>query len=106
MFVRPWIKAWVTPPMASAVLAMTPLRLKYAIASEKNPWMGVVAPLAGEARADRQAPDDDNPFLAMQEQVSEMVTAWLKTLGQVRDQTVETVFHAVYGSPWLQAWLG
>ena len=44
--------------------------------------------------------------VAMQEQVSETVTAWLKPLGQVRDQTVETVFHAVYGSPWLQAWLG
>lgn len=106
MFVRPWIKGWVTPPMASAVLAMTPLRLKYAIASERNPWMDAVAPLAGEARAHRQAPDDDNPFMAMQEQASETVTAWLKTLGQVRDQTVETVFHAVYGSPWLQAWLG
>ena len=64
------------------------------------------APLADEARAHRQAPDDDNPFLAMQEQVSEMATAWLKTLGQIRDQTVETVFHAVYGSPWLQASLG
>ncbi len=106
MFVRPWTKAWITPPMASAVLAMNPLRLKYAIASDKSPWMGAVAPLADEARAHRQAPDDDNPFLAMQEQVSEMATAWLKTLGQIRDQTVETVFHAVYGSPWLQASLG
>ena len=45
-FVRPWLRAWVTPQMASAVLAMTPLRLKYALASDKNPLMGVVAPLA------------------------------------------------------------
>ena len=36
-FVRPWLRAWVTPQMASAVLAMTPLRLKYALASDKNP---------------------------------------------------------------------
>ena len=43
-----------------------------------------------EARVNRKAPDADNPFLAMQEQVSEMVTAWLKTLGRVRDQTVES----------------
>ena len=35
-----------------------------------------------------------------------MVTAWLEALGQIRDQTAEAVFHAVYGSPWLQAWLG
>ena len=68
--------------------------------------MRMVAPLAEEARAERKAPDADNPFLTMQEQVSEMVTAWLETLGQVRDQAVEAMFHAVYGSPWLQAWLG
>ena len=42
----------------------------------------------------------------MQEQVSKTVTAWLKTLGEIRDQAAESVFHAVYGSPWLQAWLG
>ena len=30
-FVRPWLRTWVTPQMASAVLAMQPLRLKYAI---------------------------------------------------------------------------
>ena len=36
-FVRPWVKAWVTPPMAEAMLAMHPLRLKYALCSDKNP---------------------------------------------------------------------
>ena len=30
-FVRPWLRAWVTPQTASAVLAMQPLRLKYAL---------------------------------------------------------------------------
>ena len=105
-FVQPWLKAMVTPQMASAVLAMQPLRLKYAMFSDKNPMMGVVAPLADKARAERKTPDADNPFLRMQEQVSEMVTAWLEAFGQLRDQTQEAMFHAVYGSPWLQAWLG
>ena len=35
-----------------------------------------------------------------------MVTTWLEALGRARDQSVEAIFHAVYGSPWLQAWLG
>ena len=105
-FVRPWLRTWVTPPMASAVLAMTPLRLKYALRSHKNPLLGAVAPLADEARANRKAADADNPFLAMQEQVSKIATTWLETLGKIRDQTAEAMFHAVYGSPWLQAWLG
>ena len=81
-FVRPWFRTWVTPQMASAVLAMQPLRLKYAMFSDKNPLMDVVAPLADKVRAERKAPDADNPFLTMQEQVSEMVTAWLEALGQ------------------------
>ena len=68
--------------------------------------MRVVAPLADKARAERKTPDADNPFLRVQEQVSEMVTAWLEAFGQLRDQTQEAIFHAVYGSPWLQAWLG
>ena len=85
---------------------MTPVRLKYALGSDKNPLMRVVAPLADEARAHRETPRADNPFLAVQEQVSEMATTWLKTLGEIRDQAAEAVFHTVYGSPWLQACLG
>ena len=38
-FVQPWLKPLVTPQMASAVLAMQPLRLKYALFSDKNPMM-------------------------------------------------------------------
>ena len=38
-FVQPWLKTWVTPQTASAVLAMQPLRVKYALFSDKNPMM-------------------------------------------------------------------
>ena len=42
----------------------------------------------------------------MQNQFSTAMTTWLETMGKIRDQSQEAVFHAVYGSPWLQAWLG
>jgi hypothetical protein len=35
-----------------------------------------------------------------------MVEQWLETVGRLRDQTTEAIFHAVYGSPALQASLG
>jgi hypothetical protein len=105
-FVQPWLKAWVTPETASAVLALQPLRLKYKMFSDGNPIMRAVAPLAYRARAERKTPDTDNPFLKFQEQISETTTAWLEASGQLRDQWQEAVFHSVYGSPWLQAWLG
>jgi hypothetical protein len=105
-FIQPWLKTWVTPQLASVVLAMQPLRLKYALSSDKNPMMRLLAPLADQARAYRKTPTADNPFVRLQEQTSEMVTAWLEAFGQLRDQAQEAMFHAVYGSPWLQAWLG
>ena len=55
-FVRPWLKAWVTPQTASAMLAMQPLRIKYAIFSDRNPLMCAAGPLAGQARAERKRP--------------------------------------------------
>jgi pimeloyl-ACP methyl ester carboxylesterase len=105
-FVQPWLQAAVTPQMASAVLASQPLRLQYAMFSDKNPMMRFVPQLADKARAERKVPDADNPYLKMQEQVSDAVTESLEAYGRMRDQTQEAIFHAIYGSPWLQAWLG
>jgi hypothetical protein len=58
------------------------------------------------ARAQRKTPEPDNPLLTIQEDVSTQVTQALDAFGRLRDQAVEAVFHAVYGSPALQAWLG
>jgi len=105
-FVQPWLKTWVTPEVAAATLAMQPLRLRYAMFSDQNPMMGWVAPLAEQARAERKSTDAENPFLKAQQQFSDMMTQWLEAFGELRDQTQEAVFHAIYGSPWLQASMG
>lgn len=105
-FVQPWLKAAITPQLASAVLAMQPLRLSYAMCSNQNPMMGLVSSAADRARAERKAPAANNPFLRLQALVSDSVTQSLDALGRVRDQFVETVFHTIYGSPALQASLG
>jgi pimeloyl-ACP methyl ester carboxylesterase len=105
-FVQPRMEAWVTPQAASTMLQMQPLRLKYAMFSDKNPLMRFVRPLADKARDERILPEPDNPCLKMQEAASKMVEESLEAFGRLRDQTQEAIFHAVYGSPWLQAWMG
>lgn len=105
-FVQPWLRASVTPQLASSVLASQPLRLQYAMFSNKNPMMRFVPQLADKARAERKVAAPDNPYVKMQEQVSETITESLEALGRFRDQTQEAIFHHVYGSPWLQAWMG
>ncbi len=105
-FFQPWIKPLVTPPFVSALLALQPLRQRYALFSDKNPLMRDVPRLAEQARAERKPAAADNPFVRMQEQVSEAMTAWLRAVGDLRDKAAEAVFHAVYGSHWVQALLG
>jgi hypothetical protein len=105
-FVQPWLKAAITPQVAAATLAMQPLRLGYALFADQNPMMRWVAPLAERARAERKPVAAENPFLKAQRQFSDRMTQWLEALGELRDQTEETVFHAIYGAPWLQAWMG
>src|SRR5579883_872448 len=105
-FVQPWIKPWITSQVVAAMQRMQPLRLGYALFSDKNPLMRGVAPLAEKARAERKPADPENPFVKIQEQVSDMTTASLQTLGSLCGKTAEAVFHAVYGSPWVQGWLG
>jgi hypothetical protein len=88
------------------MLRMQPLRLGYALFSDKNPLMRIVAPLAEKARAERKPMSADNPFLSLQDQFSSLMTAWLQAWGDLRDKTAEAIFHAIYGSPWVQCWLG
>ncbi|MGD8498121.1 MAG: DUF3141 domain-containing protein [Chromatiales bacterium] len=105
-FVQPWLKAWVTPQVAAATLAMQPLRIGYAMFSDQNPMMRWVAPLAEQARAERKSMDGENPLVKAQQQFSDMMTQWLESFGELRDQMQEDTFHAIYGSPWLQAAMG
>jgi len=105
-FVQPWVKACVTPMSASALLESQPLRLKYALFSDKNPMMRGVPALAERARSERKMPAPDDPCLTMQEQVSQVLTRALEACGNLRDQSTEAIFHAVYGSRWLQACMG
>jgi pimeloyl-ACP methyl ester carboxylesterase len=105
-FVQPWLKTLVTPQVAATTLAMQPLRLGYALFSDRNPLMRLVAPVAEQARGQRKPADAANSFLKVQEQFSDMMTGWLEAFTQFRDQTQEAIFHALYGSPLMQAWVG
>jgi hypothetical protein len=105
-FLQPWVRAMVGPQLADAAWEMHPLRLSYSLFSDKNPMMRGVAAWAEQARAERAAPSSANPFLAMQEQVSDSIIKALDVYRDVREQMAEQVFHAVYGSPVIQALYG
>jgi hypothetical protein len=68
--------------------------------------MRAVASLAEQARTERTAPDGDNPCLAIQQQVSKTMIDLLDFYRDARDRLVEQTFHAIYGSPVMQAACG
>ena len=105
-YLQPWIRAMSSPQLAHAALKLNPLRLSYSLWSDANPMMRAIAPLAEKARAERSVSTADNPFVAMQEQFSKTMIQALDLYRDSRDQLTEQMFHAVYGSPVVQAACG
>ena len=105
-YLQPWVKAVTSPQLARAARELHPLRLGYSIFSDKNPMMGAVAPLAERVRAERTVPAPANPYVAMQEQFSRAMIQALNVYGDTRDRLEEQMFHAMWGSPVVQAWCG
>ena len=105
-FLQPWIRMMSGPQLARAAVELNPLRIGYSLWSDRNPMMRAVAPIADYARAKRVPASPDNPFVALQQQYSKAMVDALNLFRDLRDDLVERTFHAVYGSPLVQAACG
>src|SRR5215469_7451071 len=105
-FAQPIVRALVSGPVAETLHKMHPLRLQYQIFSNANPFMAPTASLAEEVRKNRRPVAADNPFIAMQENVSEQIVAALDGWRDFIETVAERTFLTVYGSPALQAAAG
>lgn len=105
-FVQPFVRAVVTEQVAEWIRKLNPLRLSYTMFADTNPWMKGVQALTANVADEREPVPDDNPFLALQAQVSALITAGLKAYKAARDHLSEQIFFGVYGSPFVQALLG
>src|SRR3954451_12907504 len=103
---QPWVRAAVTPETAEAGHRLSPSRLQYELISDRNPFLAPLGALAETVRQNRHPVAADNPFLAIQEQVSRQVETALDGYRDWRDALVEATFHATYGSPLVQALAG
>ena len=68
--------------MAEWMQQMHPLRLQYEFFSNANPMMAPVATLAEQVRRDRKPVEADNPFVALQENVSRQIVAALDAMAR------------------------
>ena len=104
--IAPTVRAAVNEPVAEALRAMHPSRLRFAMFSDRNPLMQPVKALADTVRANRKPVDPGNPLLEMQEAASSWITSSLQILNEFRDSMTEAMFLNTYGSPVLQALVG
>jgi len=105
-YVQPWIKSVVTPQMAEQMRNWHPLRVQYEAFSDQNPFMQMVENAAESTREERKPVSKDNPFLALQERVSQQIVKSLDQWRDAQEALSEAMFLSVYGSPALQAAVG
>ncbi|HEY2186149.1 MAG TPA: DUF3141 domain-containing protein, partial [Xanthobacteraceae bacterium] len=105
-FAQPVVRALVSAPVADTLHQLHPLRVQYEIFSNANPLMAPVEGMAEEVRKTRRPSATDNPFLALQENVSKQIVAALDGWRDFIEAASERTFLTVYGSPALQAAVG
>src|ERR1043165_2728369 len=105
-FLQPTVRALANPAAAEWMQKMHPLRLSYEMFSDANPFMRTVAKLAEKVRKERTPVAKDNPFLAMQEQMSNQIVNSLDAFRDLSEKASERMFLALFGQPALQTALG
>ena len=106
-FMQPWVRSFANHGMAEWMRKLHPLRLQYeAFSDEQSRSCARFTPSADDAHRSRQPVSADNPFWQAQEQASEFIKTSLEAYRDLRDHMFEATFHAVYGSPMLQAMVG
>ncbi|MET0678371.1 MAG: DUF3141 domain-containing protein [Bradyrhizobium sp.] len=105
-FAQPVVRAMISEPAAEWLRRLHPLRLQYDLLSDENPWMAPVAAMAQAVRDDRYPAAADNPFLKLQETVSEQIVAGLNAWKDGVEVLAERTFLTIYGNPLLQAAVG
>jgi pimeloyl-ACP methyl ester carboxylesterase len=105
-FMQPVVQALVNPPLADGIQKLHPLRLQYELLSDANPLMAPIAGLADAVRENRRPASANNPFVAMQERVSDQVVAAFDAWRVFNETCAERTFMAAYGSKALQAAAG
>jgi hypothetical protein len=105
-FAQPWVKAFAAPVTARWMHELHPLRLQYAMLSDRNPVMAPFEGIARQVNENRVRPAGDNPAVRMQETASELITTGLDLWRDMRDAWAERAFLWIYGSPAVQAAAG
>ena len=103
---RPAVRAMATETSAELMRHCHPNRLRFEMFADENPFMRPVADWAKTLRENRRPVSPNNPFLAFEHMMSDVIAGGLEMWGNARDAATEAFFFNTYGSPFLQAMVG
>lgn len=99
----PWVKLISTDTSAEIMKQLHPLRVNKYIFSEKiNPFMLIFKTLAPLVKDNRSDVSPDNPFSAIEKNVSDNIVTILDSYQSIRDHFDETMFFAIYENPFMK----
>lgn len=102
-FASPWVKMFSTETSAEIAKQLHPLRVnKYIFSDTINPFMRMFKTLSPAVKENRRPVSPDNPFTALEKNVSDAIVAVLDGYPRSRDHLDETMFFALYENPWMK----
>lgn len=99
---RPIVRTLVDEESSRHFFSTRALRLERSAFSDQNPLMAPVKKLAERARAERKPVESDNPFLAVEQLISDNIEQSWNLFRDVRDAMQEATFHLIYSSPFMR----
>jgi pimeloyl-ACP methyl ester carboxylesterase len=99
----PWVKTFSTETSAQIVKQLHPLRVnKYIFSNKINPLMPIFKTLSAAVKKSRRPVCPDNPFLALEKNISNNIVTIFDSYQTIRDHFEESLFFAVYENPWMK----
>jgi Protein of unknown function (DUF3141) len=105
-FVQPWVQGLANEGFAEWARRLHPQRMQYEMFSRSNPFLHLIDPWVTLIERHRHLVAKENAFWQAQEWFSDWVETSLNAYRDIRDHASEALFHAIYGSPLLQAMVG
>lgn len=102
----PLVRSLSSPWTAQAARQLHPKRFSRYSWSSLNPIALSFQPMAEQVRENRQPVSEDNVFLSTEKLISDSISRNLDIWRDIRDRSIESLFHSIYSSPVLRALMG
>jgi len=104
VFVRPWVRAMITPQLAEIGRSMHPLRVQRSLLSSQNPAMQPIKMMADQTRKTRTPLADADPFRRSERVMADVFGQSIDMTRDLRDALYEMIFFGLWSTPWAQAY--